>query len=249
MSEVAAIGAAAEGRRIRPGRRPRLPGGQRRAGLRRRGTRCRTGRGRDPHRGRRRARIGTRPGGDRRPRSRSCCRNDQAPRPAVAALEPLTAALLARAHADADRIRAAAEAGRTSRCSTAAREQAAALLGATPGPGARPTRPALLAVERARARRRARAVVLAAQRSAYDELRRSGPRRHAATCSPIPARQARLSAQHPRPAGRRRDVRDHARRRGGRRDPGRAAASTPRSTSLVDRALAELDLEQLWTAR
>ncbi len=73
-----------------------------------------------------------------------------------------------------------------------ARKQAAALLADARSQG-ETEGAALLAVDRARARRTARSVVLTAQRAAYDELRRQA-------CDAVqrllddPARQARLAA-------------------------------------------------------
>ena len=103
----------------------------------------------------------------------------------------MRAALLARANADADRIRAAAEQDGQETID-AARKQAAALLADARSQG-ETEGAALLAVDRARARRTARSVVLTAQRAAYDELRRQA-------CDAVrrllddPARQARLAA-------------------------------------------------------
>jgi hypothetical protein len=85
------------------------------------------------------------------------------------ALEPVRAALLASARADADRLRAEA-AAEADRVRAAARTRAdailaeARLLGAADGA-------VLVAAEQARARRRARELVLAAERQAYEELR------------------------------------------------------------------------------
>ncbi len=84
------------------------------------------------------------------------------------ALEPLRIALLARARTDADNQRAAAEdEGR--RVVEAARREADAALAEARSRGEADAA-GMLTVERAQARRTARAVVLAAQHAAYDEL-------------------------------------------------------------------------------
>ena len=89
---------------------------------------------------------------------------------AVAALEPVRAALLARARADGDARLASADADAETAVAAARVEAAAAVAEAR----AQGERDAALVrtAERARARRQARAVVLRAQRAAYDELRR-----------------------------------------------------------------------------
>ena len=89
---------------------------------------------------------------------------------AVAALEPVRTALLARARADGDALLASADADAETAVAAARVEAAAAVAEAR----AQGERDAALVrtAERARARRQARAVVLRAQRAAYDELRR-----------------------------------------------------------------------------
>ena len=88
---------------------------------------------------------------------------------AVAALEPVRTALLARARADGDALLASADADAETAVAAARVEAAAAVAEAR----AQGERDAALVrtAERARARRQARAVVLRAQRAAYDELR------------------------------------------------------------------------------
>jgi vacuolar-type H+-ATPase subunit E/Vma4 len=87
-----------------------------------------------------------------------------------AALEPLRAALLTRAGKDADLMRRAAEDdGRKALAAAQERSRQSLANARTQGEA----QAALLAAEeRSRARRKARGVVLAAQRQAYEELRR-----------------------------------------------------------------------------
>jgi len=84
------------------------------------------------------------------------------------ALMPVRAALLARAHEDAERAVRAAEAD-ADETMARARDEARAAVERARAEGEADAE-AALAVDRGRARRRARALVLAAQRSAYDEL-------------------------------------------------------------------------------
>ena len=92
------------------------------------------------------------------------------PAEAATALEPLRAALLARARAGAAAAVAAADADAAATL-RAAREEAAAITAEARALGERDA--AILgAAERSRANRRARATVLAAQAAVYDELRR-----------------------------------------------------------------------------
>lgn len=87
---------------------------------------------------------------------------------ATAALAPVREALLARAHAEAeDRVRDAEEAARTGL--TRARTEGRAAVETARREGEADAASAL-AADRSRARRRARSVVLRAQRSAYDAL-------------------------------------------------------------------------------
>jgi len=162
----------------------------------------------------------------------------------VAALEPLRAALLARARAEADGVRAAAE-DDAREVLAAARDEAEALLADARARGAADAA-ALDAVELARRRRAARGVVLRAQRAAYDDLR-------SRACAAVqmlladPDLHAHLADAVRGGLGDRAIVRD--------RPDGGVVAQTPdgRSidgsvTALVDGALAELDLEQLWAS-
>jgi hypothetical protein len=86
------------------------------------------------------------------------------------ALEPVRRALLDRARADAAATRATAEA-RAEAVLTRARAEAERLVAEARAQG-EADGAIVLATTRARARRQARSVVLAAQRSAYEELRR-----------------------------------------------------------------------------
>lgn len=161
------------------------------------------------------------------------------------ALEPLRAALLARARADADNQRAAAEdAGR--RVVEAAQREADAALDEARSRGEADAA-GLLAVERAQARRTARAVVLAAQRAAYDELCRQA-RAAVADLLADPDRHRRLAVTVRERLGDGAIVRD---------DPaGGVVAESPDGRridasvdALVGTAMGELDLEQLWAPR
>jgi hypothetical protein len=87
-----------------------------------------------------------------------------------AALEPVRGALLDRARADATAAGAAADA-RAEGVLAGARAEADRLVAQARAQGAADGA-AALAATRARARRQARSVVLAAQRAAYEELRR-----------------------------------------------------------------------------
>ena len=162
----------------------------------------------------------------------------------VAALEPLRAALFARARAEADRVRAAADHD-ARQVLDAARAEAEALLADARARGSADAA-ALDAVEVARRRRAARSVVLGAQRAAYDELR-------SRACAAVqvlladPARRARLADVARGRLGDRAIVRDAP--------DGGVVAQTPDGRSLdasvaalVDGALEDLDLEQLWAS-
>ncbi|MGH8866428.1 MAG: V-type ATP synthase subunit E family protein [Actinomycetes bacterium] len=92
------------------------------------------------------------------------------PETAVDPLDPVRGSLLARAHADADAIRAEAESDAAALGAEAERESAAILAEARAQGEADAA--VVLGAERARARRQARAVVLGAQREAYEALRR-----------------------------------------------------------------------------
>jgi vacuolar-type H+-ATPase subunit E/Vma4 len=164
--------------------------------------------------------------------------------PDGAALEPLRAALIARAHAEADRVCAAAEAD-GQRVLAAARKNAAQLLSDARAQGEADAA-ALLAVEAASARRAARGVLLAAQRAAYDELRQRA-RTSARALLDDRSRRARLTAVVRDRLGEHAVVREHP--------DGGLLAETPDGRrvdasidTLVDIALAQLDLEPLWAA-
>lgn len=160
----------------------------------------------------------------------------------LVALEPLRAALLARARAEGERVlEAAGEDGR--QVLAAARDEAAALLADARTQGEADAA-ALLAVERAQARRAARGVVLGAQRAVYDELRRRA-RTAVQALLADPDRRARLADVACGRLGDHAIVRDLP--------DGGVAAETPDGRTidasvdaLVDGALADLDLEQLW---
>ncbi len=159
-----------------------------------------------------------------------------------AALEPLRAALIARALAEAAEERASADED-GQRALAAAQQQADAVLADARAQGERDAA-ALLAAERARSHRSARGIVLGAQRAAYDELREQA-RAAVRDLLADPARRARLEAIARGRLG------DHAvahEQPGGglvaeTSDGRRVDASVH---ALVDSAVANLDLEQLW---
>ncbi len=96
----------------------------------------------------------------------------RAAQPAASAaepLEPVRQAILAAAHADAERLLADADAEAADAVARA--EAEADRIGSTARTQGEADAEAVLVSERARARRRARALVLAAQRAAYDGLR------------------------------------------------------------------------------
>ncbi len=161
------------------------------------------------------------------------------------ALDPVRIALLARARTDAGNQRAAAEdEGR--RVVEAARREADAALAEARSRGEADAA-GMLAVERAQARRSARAVVLAAQHAAYDELCRRA-RAAVADLLADPDRHRRLAANVRERLGDGAVVRD---------DPaGGVVAESPDGRridasvdALVAAAVNALDLEQLWAAR
>jgi vacuolar-type H+-ATPase subunit E/Vma4 len=160
------------------------------------------------------------------------------------ALEPLTATLLARARADADGERTTAR-QEGQRAVEAARDQADAVLAQARALGEADAA-AMLAAERARARSAARGEVLAAQRAAFDELRDQA-RTAVAGLLADPVSRGRLAASMRTRLGDGATVRDHP--------AGGVVAESPDGRridacldALLDAALAELDLEQLWTA-
>ncbi len=159
-----------------------------------------------------------------------------------AALQPLRAALLDHAHAEAHRIRAAAE-EEGQQALAAARSAAAALLGGARDQGIADAA-AVIDLQRAKLRRTVRDVVLAAHRDVYDDLRQ---RARAAVRSSLsePVRRGRLAEMLRARLGTESTVRDHP--------DGGLIAQTPDGRSvdasveaLVAGALADLDLEQLW---
>jgi hypothetical protein len=161
-----------------------------------------------------------------------------------AALEPLRAALIARATADADQVRAASE-EEGMHAVTAAREQASALLAQARAQGEADAA-ALLGAERARVRRAARAVVLQAQHAVYRELLRQAS---AAVRELLgdPARRDRLEAAVRGELGEPAVIRQLP--------GGGVAGETPGGNvidasveALVEMVIAGLDLEQLWAA-
>jgi hypothetical protein len=159
-----------------------------------------------------------------------------------AALEPLRTALIARARAEAAEERASAEAD-GQRVLAAAQQQAEVVLADARAQGEADAA-ALLAAQRARSRRAARGIVLGAQRAAYDEL---SERACAAVRELLadPARRACLEAVARGKLGDRVVVRVLP--EGGlvaeTADGRRVDASVQ---ALVDSAVANLDLEQLW---
>jgi vacuolar-type H+-ATPase subunit E/Vma4 len=160
------------------------------------------------------------------------------------ALEPLRAGLISRANAEADRIRAAAiEDGQ--RVLTAAREEAHALLETARAQG-RADAAALVAVETARARRAGREEVLAAQQAAYDQLCEQA-RAAVRALLDEPGRQERLLAVIRGQLGGQAEI--HLLPAGGVRAQTPDGRSIDASVAaLVDRAVAGLHPEQLWTA-
>ncbi len=162
-----------------------------------------------------------------------------------AALQPLVAALLARAQAEADAMRAAAEEeGRE--VVAAAREQAAATLAQARVHGEEDAAE-LRASERARARRAARAVVLRAQRAAYDDLCRLSQDAVGRLLA-YPGRRGDLVARVRRRIGDQAVIRDGP--DGGVVGSAADGVSVDASVrGLVERAVVDLDLEQLWAPR
>lgn len=163
--------------------------------------------------------------------------------PREAALEPLRASLLARARLEADQIRASAlEDGR--RLLAQAGEEADAALAQARAEGEADAA-ALLAVEHARTRRAARGIVLREQSATRDELRQ----RASAALKDLlddPDQRTRLAGALRRRLGEQAAIREHP--DGGlvaRSDDGRTIDASIRA--LVDGAVAELDVERLWT--
>lgn len=160
------------------------------------------------------------------------------------ALEPLRRALLDAAHVEADRIRRAAEeAGRDD--VAAAEDEVAAMLARARAQGVADGA-AMRRADESRARSAARTDHLAAQRETYEELRRRA-RQAVRALLREPGNRELLAEALRRRLGGVADVEDT--------DDGGLSARAPDGRSmdasvgaLVDRALAGLDLEQLWTA-
>lgn len=164
--------------------------------------------------------------------------------PVQIALEPLRAALMSRARAVADQARADAETDGRQRLA-AARDEAEALLAKARAQGEMDAE-AMFESEMDRARRSARGVVLAAQRAAYNELRQRALTAVRGLVAD-PARRARLATLLRGQLGDQAVIREHP--------DGGIVAETPDGRSvdasiekLVDIAVADLDLEQLWAA-
>jgi hypothetical protein len=168
------------------------------------------------------------------------------PRAPAAALAPVRAGLLARAHADADAALAEADADADSALAEA-RQQAAAILADARARGERDAAVAE-ARERARARREARSTVLGAQRAAYEELRRRGEAaaRALRTGPGYPALVASLSACARAELGPAAVIREHPDGGVVAEVPGRRLDAT--LAALADRALDGLgpDVQGLW---
>lgn len=160
------------------------------------------------------------------------------------ALEPLATTLRARAAAIATAERDAAD-REGQRLVAQACAQAETVLAEAQRLGAADAA-GLLEVERSRARRAARDVVLAARRAAYDELRRrcrvalaelvSDPGRHRRLADAVRGRLGEGATVHDHPSG------------GvvGVSPDGRSVDASV--DALVDSALAGIDVEQLWAA-
>lgn len=161
------------------------------------------------------------------------------------ALAPLIDALLARAHAEADQLRAAAEAvGRQSLAE--ARDDVAALLAMARARG-EADGAARLAAEQARSRGATRTRLLEAQQAIYEQLRHNAGQTVRELLQ-APGNRRRLADALVHRLGGRATVSDT--------DDGGLLAQTPDGRSvdasivaLVDGALADLDLEQVWTPR
>ena len=161
------------------------------------------------------------------------------------ALQPLAAALRSQAEAAADHARSDAH-REGQRLVAAADAQAQAVLAEAQRLGAADAA-GLLEIERSRARRAARDVVLAAQRAAYEELRRrcrvavaelvGDPGRHERLADTVRTRLGPGAAVSDHPSGGVVGVSPDGRR---------IDASVE---ALVDAALAQADVEQLWDVR
>jgi hypothetical protein len=158
------------------------------------------------------------------------------------ALEPLRSALLSAAQSDAVQLRASAEAD-GQQVLAAAQAQADAMLAEARAEGAADGE-ALREAQRAVARRAARTVVLKAERDVFDQLREQARVAVSARLAD-PVRRAALGAAM------RIQLHDHALVRSTLDGGLVAEASNGRRVdasvrALVDAALADLDLEELW---
>jgi hypothetical protein len=168
----------------------------------------------------------------------------EASNPLLAALEPVRDALVARAHDDSHRMRTDAEAAGQQLLAEAGAAATAALADARAEGHAAAT--ALAAIERARARRVARELVLQAQRAAYDELRRQA-RAAVRRLLADPVKRAQLVKVIQRQLGSHVVIREHPDGGFTARSPdGRSISATV--GTLVETALADLDVEDLWSA-
>lgn len=172
-------------------------------------------------------------------------RRTSAGTPTTAALEPLRQALLRRAEAAADAMRAAAE-REASVAIDAAQQQAAAALARARADGEADAAQRQ-AEDRARARHEARRVVLAAQRAVYEELRAQA-RAAVRELLADPDAQQQLVALVRARLGPDAQVQPHPSGGvvGALPDGRRVDASVD---ALVEQALAGLDLAPLWAPR
>lgn len=159
------------------------------------------------------------------------------------ALEPVRAALLSAAEAEAEALTAAGEA-ETQELLEGARRQRDRVLREARERGEADGEMRVSA-ERAGVQREARRVVLAAQQTAYDELRRQSVAAVRELLE-VPAERARLTAVLRARLGAGAVVSGHP--TGGlvgESDDGRVVDAS--ADALVERTLANLDLESLWT--
>jgi vacuolar-type H+-ATPase subunit E/Vma4 len=161
-----------------------------------------------------------------------------------AALDPLRDALLADARAEARSVEASAEADGSELLESARRQRETVLQEARARGGADGAM--RLQAERARIQREARRLVLAAQREAYEELRRQAIVAVGELLAE-PAQRARLTQALRARLGEETDVRSQpdgglvGRSRDGRAVDGSAEAA-------VDAVLAVIDLQPMWEA-
>jgi vacuolar-type H+-ATPase subunit E/Vma4 len=166
---------------------------------------------------------------------------DQASGRTHAALEPLRAALLTGADAQARAVEAASEAESRELLASARRRRDAVLQDAR----ARGEAEGSLRVrsERARVQREARGLVLAAQRAAYDDLR-ARARTAVRELLEDPAERQRLAASLRSRLGPDAVVRAHGGGLVGESADGRVVDASVEA--LVDAAVASVDLQHLW---